>query len=115
MPDLSWSDWATIALAIMGMFYLTMKAGEFFIGLLYDFGWCKVRYTWLKNRKDLAINNLARAFNLSKATVGEKHVLRLTKGYSLIIISDEEAKRIWAEADAKQEETPCGTSSTTAP
>lgn len=115
MKELTIGDWALIAFALMGMMFFTAKIVEAVSELLYVQGWCRWKYSMRKDRKDLAIDNLARAFNLSKHTIGGKHIMRLTHGYSLIIISDEEAKRIWAEADAKQEETQCGTSSTTAP
>lgn len=115
MKELSVSDWACILFAVMGMLYFSAKIGEWLTAWLFNRGWCRFRYTMFKDKKSQAIDQLAWAFNLSKDTIGGKHIMRLTHGYSLIIISDEEAKRIWAEADAKQEETQCGTSSTTAP
>ncbi len=114
MNELNWGDYGSIIFALLGMLYLSAKIGEWLTAWLFNRGWCRFRYTMFKDKKQQSIDQLLWAFNLSKDTIGQKHVMRLTKGYSLIIISDEEAKRIWAEADTKQEETECGTSSTTA-
>lgn len=117
MNELNWGDYGSIFFAFMGMLYFASRIGEWLTAWLFNRGWCRIRFTMFKDKKSQAIDQLLWAFNLSKKTIGKQHIMRLTHGYTLIIISDEEAKRIWAEDDAKkaEEEPPCGTSSTTAP
>lgn len=115
MNELNWGDYGSIFFAFMGMLYFAPRIGEWLTAWLFNRGWCRFRYTMFKDKKQQAVDQLLWALKLSKNTIGKQYTMRLTHGYSLIIISDEEAKRIWAEADAKQEEPPCGTSSTTAP
>lgn len=107
MKELTFSDYLNLVLIGMAMLFFFGRVGEWFFGLLYDFGWSKWKYTMFKNKRQLAVLNMCRAYDLSKATVNEVHVEKLSQGYVMLIISQEKADEIWARSD--------GQSSTTAP
>ena len=111
----SWADWASLILIVLSICYLVCNTIEWVISLLYDFGYCRAKYSLSRTRKAQAIDYFARAFNLSKDTCGEVYTQKLSKGYVMIIVSEDKAKTIWAEHDAKVEvgEPLCGPSSTT--
>lgn len=102
----------TIAMALMGMFYLTAKAFEFFVGLLANFAWFKWSFKWSKNKQDNALKAMSCAFDVSPENMGKAKAYNLSNGYVLMFISKDHVDSILKKADELGEV--CGTSSTTA-
>lgn len=103
-------EWTVIVFVWVAMMYLAGKVGEWLVNLLYDYGYCKWKFSMTKDRKEQAVANLGRAYNLSPKTIGEVRAVRLTGGFTMIILSDAKADEIWKKAD--EEAKACGTSST---
>lgn len=104
MKELTFSDYINLALIGIAIFYLFLKVANGISAMLYDFGWCKYKYTMFKNKKDLAVMNICRAFDLNKGTIDKVRAIPLTDGFVMLLISKEKADEIWKEHDAKESE-----------
>lgn len=104
MKELTFSDYLNLIVIGMAVIYFFGRVGEWFTRLFYDFGWCKWKYTMYKNKKDLAVMNMCRAFDLNKGTIDKVRAIPLTDGFVMLLISKEKADEIWKEHDAKESE-----------
>lgn len=102
------TDWGTVALALMGMLYLTCKTFEFFVGLTLEWGWHKWDFHFSKNKQEKALAAMQSAFDVRPEVIGKVKAFNLSNNYILMFINKEHIDSI-----IKKEDEICGTSSTT--
>ncbi|MEO9268630.1 DUF4752 family protein [Serratia ureilytica] len=81
MKDASFTDWMVIGLMVVGYLFILFRAGEWFIGILFNS--CN-RWVKRKNKQQLAIEDLLDAFPVKadeamNITTNGGYRIRITK------------------------------------